>query len=414
MLSFDRSHPTRLRSTPRPGRRRRISLAVLVSGLVLSTGACGTRGTETSSAAGPSGVDAVQAYDASQVAYWLKGTEGALPTSSPKPQPGKRVWVISCGQASTGCATPANDAMTAGRTIGWDMTLYDGKLSLQGWTAGIQAAIAAHADGIILDYLDCPLVKQPLEDARKSGIRVVGINSFDCDDPAFGANAAQPMFSAQVQYAPETPSVDAVQAAWGRIEADWLLSKVGSKGNLLYPQSTDVTANKLAGQAFAEEVKAHCPSCKLHAVEFTLDDYVTGKLKSGIQTALQSDPGINGVNSLGSPVMISAVGPVLRGLSAGQRNKIHAIAGDGTPEMINAAKQNKFAEAGVGAPVTWFAWSAVDALNRVFAGRPQVSSGTGLRLWTADPDQNIDPATNSYRSAADFITNYKKIWGAAG
>lgn len=132
---------------------------------------------------------------------------------------------------------------------------------------------------------------------------------------------------------------------------------------------------------------------------------------TAFQAAIQSDPGVNAIASGSTSAMINGVGPAIQDLPQDQRGKIHSIAGEGLQPMVTAAEQGKFAEAGVGFPSTWIAWAAVDSLNRVFANQPQVSSGVGLRLWTVNPDRNLDSATHSYVPASDYVSNYKKIWG---
>jgi ribose transport system substrate-binding protein len=57
----------------------------------------------------------------------INGNDRPLPTSAPKPQPGKKVWVLLCSQAAEGCQVPAAGAAEAGKMIGWKMTVFDGK-----------------------------------------------------------------------------------------------------------------------------------------------------------------------------------------------------------------------------------------------------------------------------------------------
>lgn len=419
-----RIHPLNLaeESTAKSGRAPRSAVLLkIASGLVLillasgcSSSGGGSSPSTSASASGGSASDPVKAYGATQVAKWTKTNDGPLPTSSPKPQSGKKVWVISCGQASISCKAAADAAMTAGKLLSWDMTLYDGKLSVQGWTAGVQAAVAAHADGVVLDFMECPLLKQPLTDAKKAGIKVVGISSFDCNDPNYGSAGTESLFSVQPKFAPEISNTDDLWESYGKVVADWLLSKAGSEGNFVTPQATDVLASKLAAVGFAAEVKAHCPSCKLHPVPYTLDDYATGKLKSNFEAMLNTNRDINGATSLGSSQMINSVGPALANLPTSRRDALYVMTGEGTQPMIAAAQQGKFAQVGVGAPYEWWSWLTMDSLNREFAGQPQVSSGAGLGMWTVNPNVNINAEKQSYEPpASDYIANYKKIWGVS-
>jgi ribose transport system substrate-binding protein len=64
-----------------------------------------------------------------------------------------------------------------------------------------------------------------------------------------------------------------------------------------------------------------------------------------------------------------------------------------------------------GVPAAWVGWAAIDGLNRVFNGKPQVSEGIGNQaidktknLPTATPFYDGNPKSQDYRSV------YEKLW----
>src|SRR5580658_279464 len=132
---------------------------------VLGLGGCKSTRAEKDEAPGAAGGEAstptpavdpeMLAYAQRQVDLAYKGTDRALPASAPKPQPGKVVWIISPGQIGESASIPTNAAKEAGEAVGWKMTLFDGQLDPSRFVAGVRQAIAAKADGIILDAIDC-------------------------------------------------------------------------------------------------------------------------------------------------------------------------------------------------------------------------------------------------------------------
>ena len=64
-------------------------------------------------------------------------------------------------------------------------------------------------------------------------------------------------------------------------------------------------------------------------------------------------------------------------------------------------------------------WAAVDGVNRMLQGEPQVDSGIGLQTLDGDGplpkkttyyDGNIDADGNPKQ---DYVAHYKKIWGVS-
>lgn len=54
------------------------------------------------------------------------------------------------------------------------------------------------------------------------------------------------------------------------------------------------------------------------------------------------------------------------------------------------------------------AYAAVDALNRLFAGAPQVDSGMGWQIVTKD--HNLPTAGTEYDTTIDYRAAFGKLW----
>src|SRR5665647_702988 len=95
-----------------------------------------------------------------------------LPSPASRPAAkGKNVTIISSGQNSISSAVPVAGEMEACAAIGWTCTVYDGKSDPSTWPGLVRQAIAARTDGIILQAIDCPLIEQPLREAKAAGIK---------------------------------------------------------------------------------------------------------------------------------------------------------------------------------------------------------------------------------------------------
>src|SRR5262245_40803003 len=178
--------------------RRSAIVLLALSALVLS--ACGedrVQSAPSGPAAGPVAADA-QAAAAAAVEKGYQGTS-TLPDPTPRPRAeGKRVIFISSGQNSISTAIPLAGQMDAAQALGWETQLLDGQRNQPLWPGLVRQAIAARPDAISLQAIDCPLVSQPLEEARAAGIKIAAGYSFDCDDPKFAGTAhfdAGPFFA---------------------------------------------------------------------------------------------------------------------------------------------------------------------------------------------------------------------------
>jgi ribose transport system substrate-binding protein len=386
--------------------RRIVAVSALV-GATLVSGCSVSSSSDSSNSKTASSDDAVAKAAQVKLDGWIKGTQSDLPTGGPQAQPGKNVWVISCGQQAGECETWSNEAMKVGKLLGWKMTLFDTKLNPAAGNAGIQNAVTAHADGVIVIGNSCPQNRQGLSAAKAAGVAVVAISEQDCNDPAFGAGG--PSLLTELQYTSEYPTLDDYNKSRGTLQADYLLANLGKDSNVVEFKSTDILTMQQRGEAFEQEYKKLCPSCKLKVVEFSLNDTLNGQLKTNAQQALASDPKIKGVVSP-TDAFMPIIGPVVDG--SGRRKELLVIGNGGLAANIDAARAGRWQDAGAGGPNRWESWAAIDSLNRTFAGAAQTATGIGTRLWSVRPDEvNLPPQGQDYSPDVNYEGNYKKNWG---
>src|ERR1044072_1804608 len=115
----------------------------------------------------------------------------APPTTAPKPEPGKKIWVVPYGLSIAAGALFAAGVQDAGKAIGWDVTVFDGKFDPNTSLAGVRQAIRARADGIITYGIDCPYVQAALTEAKAAEIPVIGVENYDCSELKPGSPSLQ-------------------------------------------------------------------------------------------------------------------------------------------------------------------------------------------------------------------------------
>jgi len=378
----------------------------LVVAATLAISACSS--TSTSSLSGGSGAGAASSSIVTQAQAALDqnyaGTDGPVPSSGPVPAQGKSVWVITCGQAALGCATLGNAAVDAAKTIGWKATLCDGKLAPPTYVECVNSAIAAHADAIIPTIVDCPDVREPLTKAHDAGIKIYGLVSFDCD-----IAGAPKLFDGTVRFKGAKDLRD-FYAQIAATMAEYVIAKSNGTGHILVVGEGDDYAGRTIYDAQRSAVKK-CTTCKVYELKFSLSDLGTGVLASKVSAALVQHPDVTAVMSSFDAAILAGIGQAAA--SAGRPLMLTGL--EGLAPNIAMIKQGR-QTAVAGLSLEWMGWAAIDGLDRVFAGLPQVESGIGWQ--TVDKDHNL-PSGAAYDGnvgadgtpKADYKAIYRKSWG---
>jgi ribose transport system substrate-binding protein len=394
-----------------PAKRGQRAVVLLAIGAMLSlAAACGE------SAGGSGGTTAPEVVAEAQAALAKnrEGTDRALPASAPKPQAGKNVWVISCTQAAEGCSQPAAGAKEAGESIGWKMTVFDGKGSPDVLAGGIRSAIADKADAILLDAVDCVAVKSALQEARQAGVKIYGIFSMDCDDPFVGG---EPLFDAQLTYEGGMSFGEYAEGPFIRSLADYVIAKTKGEAQIIEFTQNDALIARHLGKGFEERIK-DCSGCTIVAkVPITFSDLIGGKLQAKAEAALTRYPQANVLYGLYDSALILGISQAV--VASGRNDELLVPGGEGLSPNIGFVRDNKGQDAIVGSPANWLGWAAVDGMNRMLQGQPQVDAGIGWQTLDGDGplpkkttyyDGNIDADGNPKQ---DYKAHYKKIWGVS-
>lgn len=389
---------------------RTVAAWLCIAGLAAALSACGSNDNGSNATANDVAAKEASATDSGWAQDFLTkayaGTDGSLPTSAPKPEKGKTVWILSCSQSAPGCAVPAQAAAEAAKAIGWTPKILDGKFDPTVWNKLIRSAAAAKPDGLILDAVDCAAVQASLGAAKQAGVKIYGFYSFDCDD-TYAKGVKQ--FDGEIDFSPWKNYGDFVENQFAKTQAAYAITKTNGKANVIQFVETDVAVAHHIADGY-DRWMATCKGCKIWKVPFTGADLVSGKLQTKAAAALSKYPTANVVAAPYDATILLGIGPAVAAARASGRNLI-LTGGEGLApniELITNGGQDMAA----GVPAAWVGWAAIDGLNRVFAGEPQVPAGIGNQA--IDKSHNLPTKTPYYDGnpkSQDYKAVYMKNWG---
>lgn len=342
----------------------------LVSGVLVAT--------SSGSFAGESAADAV-AKAREPLTKWPG------PSSSPALQHGKTIYVITCTSQAIGCLRAANGVREAGELAGWTVRVVDGKGDPATWNSAIQAAIAAKADGIVLDAVPPALVGDALDRAAKAHIVLVSIWN---PIPESGS----PVFAYVL---PD-------HTAQGNLMAKWVEADSHGQGKVLIIEDREFPELNQRVEGF-QKTLAECAGCK-----------VVGKVDTTIATMAQRVPGLVAADLSRNPSIEYIVAPfdtnaffVTEGVrQAGRTGAVKVASYEADPQAIDLIRSGVQAVS-IADPAEWTGWQAVDELNRAFSGASAANTRIPFRLL----DKDNAPSTKGWMGDVDFKGAYRKLWG---
>lgn len=343
-------------------------LLATVAALVLSTAAAFA---DTASKA----VDAAEA----PISSW-PGPASAV--NAPK---GKTVFVVTCASQGIGCVRAAKGVEEAGAVLGWNVRTIDGRGDPATWNKAIQSAVAAKADGVVLDAVPPMLVGDALQRAAAAKIAVVSVFN---PPPAKKDNV----------FAYVRPD----HTEQGRLAADWVA--VNSKGAAKVVLVSDPIFPELVERVTGfKEALAKCPDCKIvETVQSTIAE-MGQRLPGAIAAALSRHPDATYVVAPFDSNGFFANEGVRQ---AGKSGKVKVVSYEGDPQTIAMIRDGKYAMT-IADPAEWMGWQAADELARAFAGQPAGDTPVPYRLIV----KTNAPSTAGWMGDMDFRSQYKRLWG---
>jgi ribose transport system substrate-binding protein len=269
----------------------------------------------------------------------------------------------------------------------------------------MRQAIAAGADGIIVDANDCPLIKAPLQEARAKHIAVVPIYAYDCDDPLFGGG--QPLFNGVVQFG-QAGTPDQLAENYGAQQADAVIVATSAHARVILFNDVEFTVLHYTGEGFKKEL-AKCSDCKIvDEVDFKAAE-LGPTLQQKASAALLQHPEATAVKI--PYTAASLLGIAGATVQSGRAGQLYVMGGEGFADELDLIRGHKGVNAVNIISSEWTGWAGVDTLNSAFLGQQPKNSGIG---WTLCDTANNLPPSGAFVPKVDFKAAYMKAWGVSG
>lgn len=374
-------------STQPHSHRCRASLLAAAGALVLA--ACGSGSTAApSDSPGGSNVDA-------QVAAVKKvegvQTEWTGPTTGPTAATGKTLVYMSGDEQNSLAKAYGDYLAAAAKTIGWKVTVIDGKGSPPGWVAGMNQAIGLHPDGIAI-FADAASLQDPIKAATAAKIPVVGLHA------AAKPEASNGLFT----------NIQESAANIGKAQADYAIADSKGTAQVVVMYHGEYQIAQIKADAMKAEI-ATCPNCKL--LEFVNFP--------GSESA-QRTPQLmtTWVSKYGSqPFYVLSVGDndfdfAVPALSAGgaSNDAVKLIGSDGTSAAYQRIRDDNYQVATVPEPSELEAYQAVDEFNRAFNGQPPSGFVPPVYLVTKNNIGAEGGDKDLFIPSNDYAKHYASIW----
>lgn len=379
-----------MRTTTRPARALRVPLLRhrLVAGGIaaigaLSLAACG-------SAAGSNGSSGASAAAVpSDIAQYLKpptsvGTDTPL---SAKPPTGKTVAVLTCNISS--CRSYLDAAQSAAKVLGWTVKPFLFDPTPEAILSQMNAAIAAHPDGILINGQDQSVWKSAVPAAEAAKIPIVSQGSTDVPGGVILATGTSSDQWANVS----------------EVLGKFIASDSKGKAHVLSYGLAPFKISMQIASGISDAVTANCSGCTSTVVPSQATDIGSG-IPQDVVSQLQQHPDINYV-SFSDGAMTPGVVAALR--EAGLSDKVKIVGADaqGT-DYISLKKGEEYAFVQFSVPS--YTWQGMDALARYTVGDPQVQYTMPNQILTKTTigDAKADDVLNNL--PRDLSGEWAKLW----
>jgi ribose transport system substrate-binding protein len=379
---------------------RLLTVAVGIVASVTVLAGCSATSTDDSSSSGDSSKVSSDVKDAVTAAKELPSFEPPGDAIDPSSLKGKKVFEIP--SAANPFVQSISDTMkgVAG-DYGLEYRVFENQSQVSQWVQGMDQAIRAKVDLIILNGAPDPRALQPqLQEAEKAKIPVLVVHFHDDGSVAppdcEGCNGG-------VAGLVTAPFYKAGVAA-----ADWIIQDSGASAKVLIVGGSDILPSPGTIKAMEKEFADKCPDCETKVINIPVADWNT-KTQGEVQSALQSDPSITYVYLLYDAMVAGGV-PAVETLGKGGKVKITSY--NGSPYALDYIAKGDVVAMNVGEDTVGIGYASMDQAFRILLGKPTVKTSTPIRIWD---DSNVkdagDPAKSGQGYGDAFPEGYRKLWG---
>ncbi|WP_225824042.1 sugar ABC transporter substrate-binding protein [Streptomyces naphthomycinicus] len=307
---------------------------------------------------------------------------------------GKTVsWIATTGDLPFTKAVYAGFEAAAEKA-GFKVNFFDGRGQTAEQLRGVQQAVAAKSDLIVLQSIAVGLMGDGVDAAHKAGIPIVEAFTTDAGAPTSRGASASVTFS---------------YSKVGKLLAASAAAGSGCRAKAVVINSSDVPVSVPEMGGIKEGFAEFCPAtCKLDIRDAAIADWST-KIGPLTQNAV-ADQDVNWL----IPVydgMVQFATPAVRQANAGDRVKIASF--NASPGIVDDLKSGGPFAVDIGAPLGWTGWAIADQSLRILAGAKPVSDERiPLRILDQDNAEDIDfTGAESAMYGGSYQDQYAKLWG---
>jgi ribose transport system substrate-binding protein len=309
---------------------------------------------------------------------------------------GKKVWLINFSEDIAILKQWRETTQKALEEQGVSATVFDGKGQESEWNRGMELAIAADPDAIVLIAVRPELVPARITEAKAAGIPVIATSRGNPGPPEI------PGVTAEV-----SPDFEEL----GRVQADWFIVDSNGKGDALIFSVSGVPAADWQVKGMKEEIAALCPDCTVRVEDAPFNTWGT-QLTNQTASAIQRDPDLGYILPT-YDVQTFYVLPGIKQAGANDKIRVGTVNATAGAPMQTLQSGTTPLQLDIGIADDWFNYAIADATFRVLTGNPIVNDyHIGLRAFTPDNTADLDVSKEDSVSwyGVDVASEFSKIW----
>jgi ribose transport system substrate-binding protein len=309
---------------------------------------------------------------------------------------GRRIAIVAVNQTTPALVYVAEGVQQAAEAVGMTTTLFDAKNTPSLMTAGVQQAIAARADAIVLDGIPVELVANQLAEAAAAKIPVVNADNSQPDPSQPGQGAGENI------YASAAPDF----ALQGRLAADAAIVRTGGAAKAVLVTTDGITPAAAVMKGFTDGL-GKCPTCTvLDTRSVQLQDWST-KLGSLTTSILAAHPDANVIMPIYVTMALFMLPAVQQANASG---KVSMFSTSGVPDGAKLLITNPTLGGLAGCSEFAIGWLAVNQSMRGMLGLAPGDPTVPTRFLTAAiVQQSGTSEPEMYGDAHE--AGFKKLWG---
>lgn len=308
---------------------------------------------------------------------------------------GSDVWIISLTEEIPVLAQWSAEIRAGLEVADVNVTIWDGAFDPTKMAQGINSAVGAGADAIVLNGVPAFLVTEAIALAAADEIPVIATLSGKPEDLGIDGVVANNGFD---------------YALAGELIGAWFCIDSEGTGNALVISADDNPSSPVETAALTGAIDEYCPDATYEVEDVPVPGWFDGTLQQLTTSLVQADPSITHILPIYDGMTL-AIDPGLQDASA---TDIRIGSFNATPAVLEAMRSGNSVKMDVGMPNMWHSLSAADSTLRVLVGEEPVNDhGIPVHAFTPQNTEGLDLSREDPMDwyGIDFLAEYKTIWG---